>query len=413
MPAYITRRYLTEYRTATDNEIATDLLFLRHADKRPEAVGFIPRVPLWLNRFSSNPLVTLWFSGVAGFIWQILAGLPFHLLKATQLLIRLRHVEPDEKQRLQNIDEVGLAFSQRAIDVVTATEVLAPGVWIVPPWVSVDRDSRSDISMLCFVSARDIAQAFWLAVLSTLVFGRDAKRRPWILQTYTAVPWFLTRIALSRVDVDFVMANHFDRWAVLADMTIRAWRRLGRKERRLTLIQHGYVGDMDGQKGRILPPYKLAAVSRLYVYDDASDALFRTEILSPGAVSHLVSHRFTPRIVLTPVAATDALKVLFVGHPLCADLQVAVLAGLKKEAIMAFYKPHPTAGLPNICRDRRWEIISDRSIFPDVDIVVSYRSTLVTEYEQHNIKSIIHRLTNNIEECDDILESILDFMRER
>lgn len=406
MLAFATRRYLAEYRAATDNEIATDLLFLEHAERRPETVGYIPRVPIWLGRFSNNPVLTRLASRLVGFFWLILAGLPFHLFKTVHLFKHRLRTAPTQSQALQDVTEVGLALSRRATEVVRRPEIPAPDVWIIPPWVGVDHGKRRDVSLLCLVSARDIALAFQLALLATWTMSRDKQRRRWILQTYTAVPWFLARIALMRVDADFFIAEHFDRWAVMADMVTRAWRRKGRRERRLTLIQHGYVGNMKGQKVSFLPPHKLTAVTALYVYDDASDSMFRSQILAPRAAQTAIGHRFTPRITLTPLCTGEIFRILFVGHPLCADLQLAVLEQLRDIPTAVFYKPHPLAGLPTICKDKRWTVIEERTLFPVVDLVVSYRSTLVTEYEQHGITSIVHELTSKTDECFQIATKI-------
>lgn len=407
MLAYATRRYLAEYRAATDNEIATDLLFLEHAEKTPETIGYIPRVPLWLGRFSNNAALTRLVSQLVGLCWRILAGLPFHLFKAIQLLRHRLRLAPIQSQTLLDVNEVGLALSRRATEVVKWPEIPAPEVWIVPPWVDVDSDERRNVSLLYLVSVRDIALAFQLALLATWTMGRDAQRRRWILQTYTAVPWFLARIALTRVDADFVMAEHFDRWAVMADMVTRAWRREGRRERKLTLVQHGYIGNMKGQKIRSLPPYKLAAVTALYVYDDASDAMFRSDFLASSAAKTATGHRFKPRISLTPLAGDETFSILFVGHPLCADLQLAVLEQLRCIPVSVFYKPHPLAGLPASCKDKFWIIIEDRTLFPVVNIVVTYHSTLITEYEHHGIMSIVHGLTNKTDECSQVVTKIL------
>lgn len=404
---YTTRRYIVEYRAATDNEIATDLLFLQRANKKPESVGFIPRVPLWLGRFPEKTLITQLIALFAT-LWRLTVGLPFHLLRGGQLLWLRCRLGSNESSVLQNADEVGLALSSRAVEVVKAPEISAPEVWIVPPWVNVGEGRRQDFSLLHLVGYRDIALAVKLAVIATWAMGRDAGRRKWILQTYTAVPWFLVRIALSRLDVDFVMAEHFDRWAVLVDMTVRAGRRTGRLGRRLTLVQHGYIGAIGEGTEHFVPPCKLSTVTTLYVYDDAADRMFRSVVLTSHAASGVVTHLFKPVIALTLVATDDSPRVLFVGHPLCADLQLSVLDGLHGRAINAFYKPHPLAGLPASCRNRSWKIIEDNTLFPVVDLVVSYRSTLVSEYENVGIRSVVHGLTNETDECSDVVTKIMN-----
>lgn len=408
MRSYAHRRYLAEYRSATDNEIAAENLVFGHAGKKPETAGYIPRVPLWLGRFSNRPRLTQSISTLARFAWWLTAGAPFHAITAMRLYAKMLFVDSTRKHLLMDAGTVGLALSRRALEVIAPPQIPAPAVWIVPPWVAAPASihDRQHVSLLALVSAADLAGAVWLAMRFTLAYGRDRRRGNWVLQTYTAVPWLLTRIALSRVDADFIIAEHFDRWAVLADVTTRARRRSGQNQRKLTLVQHGNVGSLDAHDRRIRLHYRLSSVERLFVYDDASEATFRTEILVPKPAVDIEVHRFTPRISLTQLAPAGRTRILFVGHPLCVDLQIAVLNGLRSDEVITYYKPHPIAGLPAICEGRKWQIITERDIFPEVDILVAYRSTLVLEYKQHNIDAALHSLTNETAETAMVLQTL-------
>ena len=171
-------------------------------------------------------------------------------------------------------------------------------------------------------------------------------------------------------------------------------------------MQHGYVGSLDAQSGRIQLHYRLAAVGSIYAYDERSEAVFRTEVLSVKAGSRVKSHRFTPRIALTRLDPAERLRIMFVGHPLCAELQLAVLEELRGLDVVTYYKPHPIAGLPAICEGKAWRIIPRRDLFPEVDLLVAYRSTLVTEYEQHGVPAALHALTNDAGSVHSVLAEV-------
>lgn len=408
MTAYANRRYLAEYRLATDNEIAADTLFFGHSGTQPQAAGYIPRVPLWLGRLSQRPGLTRFISTIARLVWWLTAGAPFHVPAALRLYAKMRRVDFGHKEVLNDAGTVGLALSRRAMEVIVRPQIPAPLVWIVPPWVETPASSpdRRQVSLLALLGTADLVTAVWLALRFTLAYGRDPRRGRWILQTYTAVPWLLTRIALDRVDANFMMAEHFDRWAVLADVATRAKSRSGETPRKLTLVQHGNVGSLGAHGKRIQLRYRLSSVARIFAYDDASEAVFRTEILAAKAAANIEVHRFTPRITLTSLASKGKVRVLFVGHPLCADLQVAVLEGLRSDDVVIYYKPHPVAGLPATCENRRWKIIAEREIFPEVDILVAYRSTLVLEYRQHDVDAVLHSLTNETAESTIVLQQL-------
>ena len=84
-----------------------------------------------------------------------------------------------------------------------------------------------------------------------------------------------------------------------------------------------------------------------------------------------------------------------------------MLEQLRDIPVAVFYKPHPLAGLPTSCKEKFWIIIEERELFPVVNLVVSYRSTLITEYEHHGIMSIVHGLTNTTDECSQVVTKIL------
>jgi hypothetical protein len=72
---------------------------------------------------------------------------------------------------------------------------------------------------------------------------------------------------------------------------------------------------------------------------------------------------------------------------------VHVLQALKSERQLdAFYKPHPLGKLNPAMARHDWQIISDKDEFPEVEMLVSYPSTLVTEYAALNIPASVHPL---------------------
>ncbi len=85
--------------------------------------------------------------------------------------------------------------------------------------------------------------------------------------------------------------------------------------------------------------------------------------------------------------------MLFVGHPLCEDFQVSVFKALHElVAIEAFYKPHPKAPMSASMANVGWKIIDAADQFPIVEMLISYPSTLVIEYEVFGIHASVHPL---------------------
>lgn len=411
MVRYSRLRRQAEYRLATENEIAVDNLVFGHAQRKPEDVGYIPRPALWLTRFSKHGDVTRIVSTVLRLLWQLTCGAPFHALSTARFLFQ--KYRTSDTVTVLDSELVGLALSGRALDVICEPQVRPPSSWIIPPWIQAGQapPNQQYVPLLALVSYREILGAFAAAVGATASIGAHSDLRKWILQTYTAVPWMLTRAVLTRVDANYIIAAHFDRWAVLADLATRTSKRRKQAHRALRLVQHGYIGGL-GQDGtrRSKLRYKLATVQDLYAYNDESAAIFAEDIFTPRCSKNLRVHLFRPNITLTEMPLTSEPKVLFVGHPLCAELQVDVFRELSKVGIIAYYKPHPVAGTASICERQNWNIVKDRQVFPRVDVLVSYRSTLVTEYEVIGIPAVIHPLTQEASDPEAIANEVLQLL---
>lgn len=395
------KRLLVEYRQATRNEIEIDEQATRYAGTSPDRVGYIPRPGLWMGKARVTPLLTRSFALAVATAWRITRGLPFHALKAVSLARHARRVEAMPLP--SGHGPIGLALSRRAMEVISApTLPKAPLVWIVPPWVDAQGLSRGRtlVDATTLLSKPDFWDAFALALSATATMARDRREALWVLQSYTAVPWFCLRIALSRVEGQLFMAEHFDRWAVLADQRAVAARRLARRTRSapgttLALVQHGEVTSLSGDAtaGSVLP-YRLDAVSALHVYDGQAEQIFLGRILTDACARRTTVSHFQPSIVLFEPPASNKVRVLFVGHPICASLHVAILSAYRKRFdIDAFYKPHPAAGSADICNAQDWTMLNNQSGFPRVDMLVAYPSTLVREYAIHNVSAFVHSLS--------------------
>src|SRR5690606_11827905 len=99
--------------------------------------------------------------------------------------------------------------------------------WLVLPWVSLTTAANTrQINVLSLLRFRELLSAYLLAMRAVRLMSRRQAMAPWILQSYTALRWFVVRAAVSKVSGPFWIAEHFDRWAVLADSVARQ-RRLG------------------------------------------------------------------------------------------------------------------------------------------------------------------------------------------
>jgi hypothetical protein len=256
-------------------------------------------------------------------------------------------------------------------------------------------------------------------VLATLAHRAIQKRRcmsEWGLQSYTALRWFLVRSAVDKLPGPLLTVEHFDRWAVLADGSVGK-SRSNKSNRHLTVMQHGSVNADKTPRGLgIRLPTRLRAVNHLRAYSSTDVEVFKAEILSPRCgESGLEISFYSPSITLTDMIATDGPpSILFVGHPLCGDAHCALLTALRqKGGWQIFYKPHPTIPASAHIKALPWTLVEGRSVFPRVDLLISYPSTMVSEYATHDIPAVVHPMDVLAEQLLDRLPEIFQIIQLR
>ncbi|HFG1928571.1 TPA: hypothetical protein ACGF3N_002408, partial [Vibrio cholerae] len=79
---------------------------------------------------------------------------------------------------------------------------------------------------------------------------------------------------------------------------------------------------------------------------------------------------------------SENIKLLFVGHSICLKTHVELYLCLRSKhpEVEFFYKPHPSQTMDENSRNLGWRVYDKLDHFPDVDVVVSYPSTLAYEY---------------------------------
>ncbi|MCU7373352.1 hypothetical protein PEC18_21630 [Paucibacter sp. O1-1] len=116
-------------------------------------------------------------------------------------------------------------------------------------------------------------------------------------------------------------------------------------------------------------------------------------------------------VALTDLAATDRPSVLFVGHPLCEAAHCALMTALCQVIdVQTFYKPHPTTGAGRQIAELSWTVIQGRTVFPRVDLIVSYPSTMVAEYASHSVPAVVHSMDISIPQILDRVPEILQII---
>ena len=404
-------RFIVEYIRATENEIAIDCSVYTLSNVLPEQLNYVPRPAKILNKFAGNRKIFKLLVSVFKTTWRF-GGASLYFLY--EMIIFYRHSLRCSDQLGSSTDagDYALAFSSRAGDILQSSILgLAPKYWITFPWAPVNRQKLSGqhVDIFSLLGAKDFIRAFKLAITASKKLAYRKQTKNWILQSYTAFRWFAVRIALEKLSIQkLVIAEHYDRWAVLAD------RVAAEKNASLVMVQHGALSGLtlsEHETQARLPfrlAHRLSSVKQLFVYDESSRSIFATDILSAGCIAKGVAvNYFQPIIELTRFSSKNAVSILFVGHPICEALHIYMFKELSREYSVSFYyKPHPTAGVSDSVRKQGWHVIEGRSCFPEVDFLIAYPSTLVSEYSTSGISAVLHSMNQDKDFSAGLLGSV-------
>ncbi|MDP3625761.1 MAG: hypothetical protein Q8S12_04165 [Hydrogenophaga sp.] len=410
---------LADYLAATRNEIDIDNRMLRTLGMDPMRCGHIPRVQRWAPSGLRRPCLWANIARLARLLWPLVGAPLLFTLQAMSLWRAMPRMEISP--RVIAVDHIGLGFSSRAMQLIrTPAFDPAPACWLVVPWVSVPTlpSELLRIDLMEVLSAKDLRDAWLDAMAATLVAVRRRDLSQWILQTYTALRWFAARRAVDRLGGTLYTAEHYDRWAVLADRAVRRSHANNHSPqaegpRGLVLVQHGVVvptGNKPDTSEELRLSTRLSRVDALHAFDDASETFFRLRVLTIAGNRRLPNvKRFVPNITLSATGeAAGTITLLFVGHPFCEELHLHALAEIQRTMpnVATYYKPHPLAAMSPTMAAAGWQFVKDSQFFPAVDLLISYPSTLVVEYEAQGIRALVHPINMRSAEAQPFLYNL-------
>lgn len=413
------KRRLVTYLQAVDNEISIDLSIFDLYCVKPENVGYIPRPAKWLNFAVQRQKLMYFFWFLLASVWRLGGGAVFYFMQLFYYYIYSKYRGCKIKQAL-SFNEYVLAFSSRVADIVKPGSVNnIPKCWITFPWAPLAEIpiGSSQFDIFSLIEGRDLLEAYLQSVAAINVLSFRKNTSKWVLQSYTAFRWFAVRAAIEKIEGIFLIAEHYDRWAVLADSVISRKKYAPNSNvsriSELHLVQHGSLAGLNLQEPVPHLPFKLKrrlkSVTQLYVFDDMSRRIFINDIISAEPISSKIKvNYFSHKIFLQNGSDTAGFKILFVGHPLCEEFHTYLHNLLsQKYNIYFYYKPHPTASASSNIKDIGWTFIENRIFFPDVNMIISYPSTLVDEYASHGIPALVHPINMKKENSDNFTDEMI------
>lgn len=262
---------------------------------------------------------------------------------------------------------------------------------------------------LALLNWREFVQIAFIAWVESMRLALDHSTKHVSMMSVYLLEVFVVSEALRKVHRltsarSLFVTDHFDRWAVMSDLVRESgcYQKLG-------VIQHGILTTASVSNFTILIPEKLYYVDELYYYHRISLDVFKSKILGTDTVR---CYEFSNDLELCNIPYLG-FGVLIVGHPLCFDFHCMLASKIfiADKTVSVFYKPHPTMSEFGASANMRWNLIDNPEMFPDVDLVVSYPSSLAVQYEEIATPVVFHKLEASSEDADPVLVEVITKIR--
>lgn len=294
---------------------------------------------------------------------------------------------------------VGIIVCERSFQVLSRNDIGSVDVWLCTDCdINTNGKHINKISNKNILNLKELTECVALSIKVHIEITKY-KNKYLSFQSYAVMSWMMTWFTLIKLKPSKIYTSeHHDRWAVLIDSYVGL--SSTQQKCNFSLVQHGkeyeqtYVKmeEISAEEGL---PYRLRNVNKLYLYDKNQLMIFKDRILSKSNCVDLEVIYISAKLGLVALDL-EVKSILIVGHSFCEAIHTKLYQDfLKFKKFKVFYKPHPTVIASNFAKSLAWEYIEDKNYFPRVDLVISYPSTLVDEYEAEGVKVIVHDFNIN------------------
>lgn len=273
----------------------------------------------------------------------------------------------------------------------------ADDVWLKLPWMRYnDCEGHNLLSSFSLLSVVDTINAFWDSIIIVYYVYRK-KGCKFVLPTFLSIRWLLYNLAIRKLpnNTELFFANHKDSYAALFKFLPFP---------RKNLIQHGteivlenpanigtelyeYNKQYNFWSNKLPVKYKDIAV--LYCFTEKERVALSSSVLNCSPEVRYVGYslkQFNENI--------DGKKaILIVGYStLYIDKETELIKRFQGTGIRVYLKNHPTLQVSAYkeIQSSLDFVLLDGPIFPKVDVVFSYSSTLALEYDALGVEVILY-----------------------
>ena len=210
--------------------------------------------------------------------------------------------------------------------------------------------------------------------------------------SFLAIDWLIIFFTLRRIPFNNIHSfDHYDRFAICIDCIAYFGRS---KNVRYFFHQHGDFSNSN----KFSLPYKLNFVTYAFLKDAQNSLMiFQSKILNkPLELIHISFN--TEDFTLTCFPYDLHFKILIIGNGYCVKFHENLINSLfqSKELLnfTIYYKAHPNDNLTPIIQNDSLVFV-EKNVYPNVDLVFSYDSTLLFKYINSGFDYILHDLNSN------------------
>lgn len=389
-----------------ENEIVVTEYFYKTQSLKASDYSFLPGISRYSRTLKKIKIASVLLN-IVYFFWPIII-MPFlNVILFFMFLIK----KIKNKNRLINKKQKSVLFASSMLAKKIATRAIENNFLIVfRPSCNSRLELNCECNSLVLLSYKDLFEILLKSIFFSIVYsyGKDTKR--YRLFTFAFFEILVVEKAFDYFDEieNLYTTDHFDRWAVLLDV-IKYKKRIQFKK--LNLIQHGMLYNIS-DTGDVYFPFalkqKLHNLDKLYCFDEKSVGMFKDNVIvSDNRVEWTI---FDNKLLLKSCEKKDGeTSILIIGNALCFEFQKSLASFLMiskhKESVVIYYKPHPVQNSKNLDK-YEWLVIDDKNYYPDVDIVVSYPSTLAFQYIDNGSKVLIHQLNEPLINIEKVIKEI-------
>lgn len=300
----------------------------------------------------------------------------FYILIKFLLTILTSFIYKNQKSNLIGHD-VGLIFTNLTVSRVKTAELYdSISDWIIGPNIQCDRSNLNNVvEYKSHLSIIDYCLVLKLCILSLVHY---CCHYTCLSLVYNNWSFYEAYIALLKIAPgnNVYYANQSDNWAIMLDS-------IPFKSR--TLIQHGYVGNVD-------VPNRLKGIDCFYALSKKA---------SEDALDSIFACKPEVKIIKPTIKLKDyndnKFKILLVLDVRFFEIEKKIIEYLQKDGISVYLKKHPSLTNDSDYRKlvKKYNLIYiTEQIFPKVDYVISYNSTLAREYMVYEIPVYIYTNDN-------------------